>query len=1327
MEFDKIPNPDNRELPTKFTYHLMNDTGVKAAEMGLENVRLNAAQTMLFCPTVRSIEIIDEINGRNFKITRSVNSDKDDSGVTETTFIEESAESSTPHLRKFVSINVEEPSKELSHYWHESRNLRLHIGVEVDQNDNIIPIPSTSPSIYCSLPLIGFEKMLLPFYINSNDFEPATERTSLYLYKKETRMVYNQEKNEDEEQVIQNGVNWSILRRSASLYETLVDYLIEHGYNNRYNLVRGLSKTLKDSWSDEEKNCLAARFILPLRSMLVGKKLVNTIDGYRCISDGIKFLECSKDLDATALYQICSRIYRNDMPIESENQNWIEQKWGRYQFPLSDFDEKRPDKENPIFPKIDYTDIAKYIEDAESIEKLVLVDDTDKLHWLNQFYLWIANAKLSTIADKAIVPNRKGHFCICKPGDSLKDANDIASSIFDFMKKLDIDWDEKLLMEGVENVVLEKESTDNIVTEIKERTKAIIDSKNEVLTKLLPLLLAIPENSEDGRVADFYKKRCKIISILRTVYYSHTKDLETTTLGLKSETWKNADDWFMDSAAHEIAKRGKLDVHTEDMDEDEIAENYCTKEWLSDTLIFMFEKGYLHLDDITETSDASTNTLKIIPNRYGDFDYKNKLYNQGSIPSELLDDCLKSTGFDIKEVLLCDGFVLSEKILLTDYSITSLAKTYNDYFEDEDGSDKESVANYLLHLVPECGDQYEEICKLYDEYNGTTDAIKSTIDTSDLTIWKGAKNFIVNLLAAKVDDCQNLCDLGKVLRKDIEDGNAANFSDSDCTNVGLSWLNRLVVIVKAESPKVFEEYSLIPDWNGNLRLKEGMLYDGSVLNNYKKVQNIIDIEESELWNYYKGDNQDEGDETVVSSIVYPEFVQVGDFQNNTDENLFRIVDNLVSYCSENNDTSWRDLLKKNIATLLSFFDANEDPLSKYAPSKKPAWAQYFANTYKTRKELYYDYICDAETKARISRINDNFTPDEIENLIKEKEAVKDILNKRDYYEGLAKENQALQEKVEELSNVHSLLESCPEDKVDFIKNLIKRLADGGLPIKDGEIPVSGNDTTEVVVVPQVHEVEVEGFDGKLQVVRTDQIQYAGLSLEEIEKYVSEAKGAVVKYFRELDERNHLGLQFDNERIAKHSYSQLYGISDRNGNEIPIVVHSYKGPQYRYFDLNWYDWHMLSRENSMLFVLTVTGLQCIPLYALPVRNFQFKIENTISNIERTALLTLAEVGKKYSSVSFDFGNNMPHGFKDPLPFDYVPEGLEACISAIKETCDKHIPQIANIYNSGKSIPLVRSDVGYSLALQEIEAGKARDIFDAPLNEIKAPEVGTSFID
>jgi hypothetical protein len=51
----------------------------------------------------------------------------------------------------------------------------------------------------------------------------------------------------------------------------------------------------------------------------------------------------------------------------------------------------------------------------------------------------------------------------------------------------------------------------------------------------------------------------------------------------------------------------------------------------------------------------------------------------------------------------------------------------------------------------------------------------------------------------------------------------------------------------------------------------------------------------------------------------------------------------------------------------------------------------------------------------------------------------------------------------------------------------------------------------------------------------------------------------------------------------------------------------------------------------------------------------------------------------------------------------------------------------MYNYGRNIPLVRSDIGYSLALKEIEEGNVREIFDAPANDTQAPSVGTSFID
>ncbi len=312
----------------------------------------------------------------------------------------------------------------------------------------------------------------------------------------------------------------------------------------------------------------------------------------------------------------------------------------------------------------------------------------------------------------------------------------------------------------------------------------------------------------------------------------------------------------------------------------------------------------------------------------------------------------------------------------------------------------------------------------------------------------------------------------------------------------------------------------------------------------------------------------------------------------------------------------------------------------------------------------------------------------------------------------------IQQGDEKIKVVKEILEGNTLDELNKIKEILNT---DSTKLKTLLEERTGSEAT-------ISEIEVTNFEGEIQKVKVDQIQYAGLSLKEIEQYIDEAKSAVVKYFRELDDQNNLGLQFDIDRIRKYSYSQLYGISDKNGNEIPIVVHSYKGSQYRYFSLNWYDWQMLSRKNSRLFVLTVNGLQCIPLYALPVRNFNIAINDGISDEKRAALLTLAAVVKRYSSLNVEFGNNMPYGFRDPVPFNYVPEQLEQCISSIKQVCDENIPQIEKVYNLGKNVPLKISDVGYSLAMKEYnETGTMRDTFDAPANDTMAPSVGTSFID
>ena len=865
----------------------------------------------------------------------------------------------------------------------------------------------------------------------------------MYLKKKRYEIRTNEDKDEEEEFYLQSGINWSIFERSLTLYESIVDYLIDNGYKKRYNLINGLGEILNGAWGIETKNCLASRFVLPLRNMLVQKDLVRTSVGYRSINSEVKFVECSKDCNLQNLYGICKTIYGTNLAVEDENENWVALKWGRFTFE-SDFDEKKADSENPTFPTVKYDKVAKYIEDATCIDNLNLIiendSDTDsnsdteqqnafvasqKLQWLNKFYEWIEASKITNLADKKIVPNRLGYFCSIEQGCDLKDASDIPTNIFDFMKRLEIDWDKNLLMEGVQHITLTKETKDNVVTAIKDGSKKIRDDKysNDAskLTKLLPLLMSLP-STEDGRTQDFYDKRSKILSILKTIYQSDSKKVDSVTLELKAEAWEDSDKWFMSHVSKEIANRNHLDIIEPEDTEEQIASKYCTPEWLSDIVSFMFDKGYLHLDDITE-SESSDDVLSIIPNRYGDFKPINLLYKQGLIPDKLLDDSLKDTGFDIKEVLLYDGFLLNEKAKITDYQITTLASKYNEYFDGEDNGKKEFVSKFLLHLVPECGEQYKEIRNLYDEYNNVKDATIAIIKTSELSIWKGAKDYMIGLLAEKASECNNVFTIGKILKDFTNEEELTNEQMNDCRKIGMSWLNRLAQVIKNSKVSVNGDLLLIPDWYGNLHPSNEVVYDGTILNRYEHCDSLVKLVDSELWSHFPDEKKIEGDDNMISSIVHPQYIFAEEFQNNTDEKLFNLVDRLVFFCSEHNSTEWRSLLKRSIQTLLFFFESNESKsmaIFSLRNMDDTKLSRLFPETYKNRKNLSYDYIYDAETKARFSQMNDNYSSDEIEILIENKDFVKKMLQSSD------------------LMTIQKIIEEFPDTNFKSILSILRR-------------------------------------------------------------------------------------------------------------------------------------------------------------------------------------------------------------------------------------------------------------------------------------------------
>lgn len=1043
---DKRPIPRGEILNTRFTYHLNKEASEKAVMKGIDNVRANAAQTMLFCPSVRSIKVIDEINNLTFSIKRRDN-DLSKDVIKEVAFIEECNDKAEQVMRRFIYTEIEEYSEPLSSHWKtENRNLRLNVAVEVDKYNNIIPIPPKSPAVYCSLPLIGFEHMSLPYYVNSNDFEPATERTSLYLKKKRFENRTNEDTGVDEVFYLQSGINWSIFERSISLYEEIVDYLIENNYNHRYYLISGLGNVLKASWETETKNCLASRFILPLRNMLVSKAIVRTTEGYRSIMSGVSFVECAKDNDLHAFYNICESIYGANLAVEDDNDKWILLKWDRFTFDV-DFDEKRPEYENPVFPTIKYNKIADYIEEAKTLrglqinlsdEKMYSIDtveernfivDGQKLDWLNKFYEWIENSKITNLSDKKIVPNRLGEFCSTKQGCELKDASDISKVILDFIKQIDIDWDKNLMMEGVQHITLVKETKDNVVTAIKNRSKEICNNNNDeyILSKLLPILLALPENV-DGRIDDFFKKRKHIVSILKVMYASKCEGKDSVLLDLKAEMWENTDKWFMNLVASTLANRKHLDVINDNDTKEDIKSNFCTSEWLSDTLYFMFQKSYLHQEDITDREDKN-NVLALIPNRYGDFCLINKLHTQGEIPEELFDDELNKTGYDVKAELLYKGFSLNDKILITDLSIMSLANKYNSFFNEEKcDDDKIAVAKFLIHLIPECGDQYEETRTIFNLFVKASDdwGKTKTIATSNLKIWEGANAYIIKYLCSKASELKTIANIGNEIY--VSKDKSIEKDKEQYSKIGIEWLNRLIKLQNKYKIELNNEFRLIPDWYGNLHSTKEVIYNGKILNNYKHHATLIDLVDGELWSHFPDEEKLKGDDNMTSSIVHPDYEYADEFQNNTDEKLFNLVDRLVFYCSEHNSSEWRSHLKESIKALLLFFEANESrcmPNVHLRNMDDLKLSRLFPETYKNRKNFSYDYIYDVETKALFSKMSDNYSSDEIEVLIENKYFVKKILENSNF--------DSIMSIIEEFPNTDflSILSTLRKEQGDF--------------------------------------------------------------------------------------------------------------------------------------------------------------------------------------------------------------------------------------------------------------------------------------------------------
>lgn len=871
--------------------------------------------------------------------------------------------------------------------------------------------------------------------------------------------------------------------------------------------------------------------------------------------------------------------------------------------------------------------------------KDVAIEGTEIHTWYNQFLQCVVKFNELLLKEYALLPNMNGEF-LKRDAKDFRQGENVTTFVIELLEKLGKDIKPILLHDAITAVTLEaKYNSQSFSADANRLAKEIIDDgRHEKLHRLLPLLQVVPNDAAkypDG----FLQKRDGFLSIATSLYplQNVSKFCDNSLL---EGAWKDVDAWFVTTVLSTLDKSETLSNLPTGLD--------C--KWLNEALRTL------------DVDPKRLNNYAVLPNQHGNFCKQNALYVDSAIPEELKDEVFGQISLDYKDILLhkdmdAETFAINQKKDVSDFAselnnnlAPKNASIYGaSYFNGKcykySQDAIESVSLYLLDLLPK--DEDSDIGKTQHSIQTATCAILgkadmpnvSYIDYGGNALWKESNNIIAFMLSRKIAEYENLDNL----RTHIGEVGEVETFDA---------LNRFYRFLRSSNFN-YDALPIFPNQNGTFRcLKELKKEEGSIPEIIKDIISHL-VSEEEQYRYILADKR---------SFIQPE-------QTTDSLAAFKLIDDKV-------DELYRDSANYDNPDYIKAVHLLLEDWAKEC--KGQLNGDYFPKTFPKKDSIILNVVWKEEKRSMFLKIGQEYNDEQLEYLIKNSEEVKNMQAKVD----------ELEKKVAEMKKQLELpeKEATPQEAEEE-DSVIKTMSEDQRQLLEKFRPR-----------PQV-ELTVTQKDGSAREIIVRELQYSGLSKEEVVYYVTEAKMQVVNYYRRLKEEQHQDYRIDEKLIALDSFSQLYGIFGPDGKEIPLVVHSYLGPEYRDFSLNWYDYQLLAKPGSMLWVLTKTdGLQCIPQYALPVNHLTLEAQD---NGKQAVARTLATVAAGYGvNVSFSFGNNMPCGFKEPKSFYEVPNELEKCIDSIKQVCQKEVPTIAKFYNCKPPLQRVYiSDEEYAACIKK----------------------------
>lgn len=601
------------------------------------------------------------------------------------------------------------------------------------------------------------------------------------------------------------------------------------------------------------------------------------------------------------------------------------------------------------------------------------------------------------------------------------------------------------------------------------------------------------------------------------------------------------------------------------------------------------------------------NTYAVLPNQKGVFCCQKDLFEDSGIPEELKDDIFDTIGIKYKDILLHEDIKAADFAVVQKKTISTFASELNDAVSESSNRNLGNEFNGNYHKFSK--DTIYEVASYMIRLlpkNRETGLYKNQ---SSLLSIAQAFNLADDLIGYIDYENSNLwnkisfysvCDIWEKIEEFSTITELCTFVKKGESEV-IQLLNSYYAYQES-SDLNFDSDKIIPNQNGDLRSKNDLYQEEGVINDIlKNIVNKLSEVDSEV--------------VDLRSQLVDKRVVIKLDKGLNEKYAYGIIDESIDRLYQI-PAKWEDE---------SYITASQMLIEDWGDQHKGLFEENFPRVFPNKEKVLMNVVWKKEKRELMMTVSTQLTEEQLKIIIENCSEIGELSSK---VRKLEDENEILRS---QLAAMGMTLTTNPEDEYaeDFNPD---NLSDIIVPVDIDTVTETGEHRTITVAEPQ----------------------YAGLSREEMFAYLIQAKTDVKLYLEDK------GYTFE-RGICEDAWCNIYGVKNPEGKEVPIVVHSYKSRR-RAFSLNASDWEQLSKDGSMLWVVTHDGPQCVPFYALPRDTNTIAITFSPENMQyKNRCIALAETLRYFKGLHFNFGTAISQN-KSPEPFNNPKKELEMSIKS-----------------------------------------------------------------